>query len=530
MPEPVQPTSDTTESLLVDLDHRRFVAFVADLYERTGHETEQRGNVVTAVAPDGDRERLLVWTDDRNRIERLLGTATPDVDVEAVDAVVSRDRDAATAAAIAAEADADLLETTDLHGRLLYAMDRETCRNLCQAHFGRAVEPRLTPEGDSEDAPFSVPSRSQMALAGVVVCGLLVIIGAGLPGGTSGGIPPVPGEGSGVVGPTASGPITPVDSLDTATPTLTPDESTRLPPDTDEAGSGTTVLEPCPDEEGATVLCIPPRPVSVNHYPDISAGSTIGSLYAMFENPYDTEIVNASLRIKTPPDWQSQVASGPLFTVSTQQLLLADSLAPEESEILAWEVTPPEFATGGRYDVGIIREWEVPGYDAAGNTSKNRFRVRENVTYRVKPSECRAVAACSLLANDTDGNEPLNITEPRAGSTNETTGFLYNPHDSPITNGTVTLEPPTESWEITVNGTSLSTGMDIGSLEPEESRSISLRLTAPESVRCARTYVLRGTTTYQLDGAGQVTVPFAVEVSPGTEGRCPVDQAAATEG
>ncbi|MFB6229483.1 MAG: NEW3 domain-containing protein [Halobacteriales archaeon] len=515
MPGPVQLTPDALESLLVDLDDGEFAAFVADLYERTGHDTGREGSVITTIAPGGDRERLLVWTDGRTRIERLFGTDPPDPDMEGIDAVVTRGRDAATAAAIAEEAGADLLETIDLHDRLLYAMDRETCRDLCQVHFNRSVEPRPASEDDSENAPFSVPSRSQTALAGVVVCGLLVVVVAGVPGGTSGGIPAIPGERSGVAGPTASGPVTPVYSGDTATPTLTPDEPTQLPPGADEADPGITMLEPCPNEEGATVICIPPRPVSVSHYPDIFAGSRTGSLYATFENSYDTEMVNASLRIEPPPNWQSQAANGPLFYASTDELLLANSLAPGESESVAWVVTPPEFATGGRYNVTVIWEWEVPGYDGAGSTDENRFRVQETITYRVRPSECRVVEPCSLLANDTAKSEPLNITEARAGSTNETTGFLYNPHDSPIRNGTITLEPPTKLWEITVNGTSLSTGVDIGSLNPGESRSISLRLTVPKSVQCgARTYVLRGTTTYELDGDGQVTVPFAVEVSP----------------
>ncbi|MFB6229482.1 MAG: hypothetical protein ABEH88_13205 [Halobacteriales archaeon] len=240
MSGPLRLTPETLESLLAGREKDAFAAFVADLYERTGHETEQRANVITTTAPNGDRERLLVWTDDRTRIERLLGTDPPEVDVEDIDAVVSLGRDAATAATTAAEADADLLETTDLHDRLLYAMDRETCRDLCQAHFDRAVEPRPAPAEESESASLAGLPGGRIALAALVVCSLIVLGAAGLPGAmTPDGAATVPGEA-----PTAdqpgSGPVTPVGGAG-GTPTPTP-----APPTTEIPTNQMPTVTPAP--------------------------------------------------------------------------------------------------------------------------------------------------------------------------------------------------------------------------------------------------------------------------------------------
>ncbi|MFB6229481.1 MAG: hypothetical protein ABEH88_13200 [Halobacteriales archaeon] len=228
MSEPLRLTPETLESLLAGREKDAFAAFVADLYERTGYETEQRGSVVTAVAPDGDRERLLVWTDDRSPIKRLLGTDPPHPDAGGIDAVVSRDRDAAAAAAIAEDIGADHLGTAALHDRLLYAMDRETCRDLCQAHFDRAVEPRPAPAEESESASLAGLPGGRIALAALVVCSLIVLGAAGLPGAmTPDGAATVPGEA-----PTAdqpgSGPVTPVGGAGgTPTPTPAPPTGSR---------------------------------------------------------------------------------------------------------------------------------------------------------------------------------------------------------------------------------------------------------------------------------------------------------------
>jgi hypothetical protein len=245
MSGPLRLTSDALESLLADLDDGSFAAFVVDLYERTGYDTERHGNVVTAVAPGEAPERVLVWTDDRTRIERLLGIDPPDPDPEEINTVVCRDQDATAAAAVAETLDADRLGTGTLHDRLLYAMDRDTCRDLCQTHFDRAVEPRPAPPENSEDTPSPDLSRGGIALAGLVLCGLIAAGVAGLPGAmTPEGDVTVPDVGPGQTNPPESGPVTPVGGQG-ATPTPTPS-----PPSTDRTPTGTPTS---PARPGPTV-------------------------------------------------------------------------------------------------------------------------------------------------------------------------------------------------------------------------------------------------------------------------------------
>jgi hypothetical protein len=522
-PDLFRLTPDTLESLLIDLNHEGLIRFIVDLYERSGRETERRGDLIITTTPEGSDQRLLIWTDNRNRIERFFSTATTEADVDEIDAVVSRDHDAATAISIAKRADADLIETADLHRRLLYAMSRDECRALCQTHFDRSVEARPVPDDDPEAATLSVLSQPWIALLGVAICGLIVAGVVGVPAVMSDGTPSIPEAGSSVTEPTVDNPVRPVSGGDTVTPTPTDD-------DTMASYSGAKELEPCPDDEKATAFCTPSRPINVSHRSNIFAGSNTGSLYVTFENPYEFNMVNMSLRIEAPPDWQSQVASGSVFRESTRGLLLADEVIPNESGSIAWIVTPPESASGGRYSVTIVSEWEAPRYDGPERTNKNRFRVHRNVTYRVRPAECRGVEPCSLLANDTIGNEPLDNIGVQPGSASKTTGFLYNPHSSLITNGTVTLEPPTESWKFTMNGTNLKTGVNIGSLVPGESRAVSLNIIAPSLIQCGRICSLDGVITYETKTAGLIRVPFAIKVSPDSRGPYPMNQSVTTNG
>jgi hypothetical protein len=494
MSDPVRLTPDALESLLAESDDAAFAAFLADLYERTGRDTERRGAVVTTTTPDGDRERLLAWIDDRSRLGRLFGgdPAAPDVDraapdVDTADAVVTRQQDAGSAAAVAGEIDAAVLDTADLHDRLLYAMDREACRELCRDHFGREVEPCPAPEAESGRISLGALARPRVALIAVVVCGLLVAGAAGLPGsGTPGEDVFVPGNGSGTDAPTGSDPVTPVGGGAGETPTPTPSEGTPAdaalpttgtppPPPLGEAKR----LEPClSDTREGFLLCLPPRPFSADHDPDIPVGSTASSLSGTFGNPYSFDISRASLRIETPPGWESRPVTEPPFESPTRERVLVDGLAPGESGNVSWAVTPPETAEGGRYNVTLISEWRVPGYDGPESTDVNAFRVRRNYTYRVRPAECRGVAPCSLLAGDPNGSEPFEAPETRAGSTNATTGSLYNPYNQTITNGTITLDPPNEEWNVTlVNGTTFET------MAPGSSRPIA-RTLIPVAVVC----------------------------------------------
>lgn len=518
MSDPVQLTPDALESLLAESDDEAFAAFLADLYERTGRDTERQGAVVTTTTPDGDRERLLAWIDDRSRLGRLFGGDTAAPDVDAVDAVVTPQQDAGSAAAVAEEIGAAVLDTADLHDRLLYAMEREACRDLCRDHFGREVEPRPAPEAESSRISLGALARPRVALIAVVVCGLLVVGAAGLPGsGTPGEDVFTPGNGSGTDDATMSDPVTPVGGGVGETSTPTPPQDTPLPPLSNGAAM---LLDPCPDEVGDDqVLCLPPRPFSADQGLDVTAGSTASSLSGTFGNPYSSDISHASLRIETPPDWESRPVTEPPFESLTREHVLVDRLAPGESGNVSWVVTPPETAEGGRYNVTLISEWTAPEYDGPESTDLNAFRVRRNYTYRVRPAECRGVEPCSLLAGDPNGSDPFEAPETRAGSTNVTTGFLYNPYNQTITNGTITLDPPNEEWNVTpVSGTTFET------LAPGASRPIAWNLTIPASADCAREYTLSGEATYELDVGAlrpvdaviveRITVPFAVTVSP----------------
>jgi hypothetical protein len=396
MSDPVKLTPDALESLLAESDDGAFAAFLADLYERTGRDTERQGTVVTTTTPDGDRERLLAWLDDRSRLERLFGADPAVPDVDAVDAVVTRQQDAGSAAAIAGKTDAAVLDTADIHDRLLYAMDREACRDLCRDHFGREVEPRPAPEAASGRISLGALARPRVALIVVVVCGLLVAGVAGLPGsGTPGEDVFVPGNGSGTDDATGSDPVTPVGGGAVETPTSTPLRDTPAnpslpktrtlqPPPVLEAEQ----LEPCPDGDGgAFVLCLPPRPFIPDNDPDVAVGSTTLSLSGTFGNPYGSDMINASLRIETPAGWDSMAMIEPPFESPTREHVLVDRLAPGESGNVSWAVIPPETADGGRYNVTLISEWRVPGYDGPESTDANAFRVRRNYTYRVEPAE-----------------------------------------------------------------------------------------------------------------------------------------------
>jgi hypothetical protein len=231
MSDPLQLTPGALESLLADRDADAVAAFVADLYEQTGRNGRREGRVVTVPGRNGDGERLLVWTDDRGRIERLFGGDPPAPDVDAVDAVVITRREAGEARAIVTDLDADLLDVDDLHDRLLYAMDRDSCRDLCREHFDRPVDPKPAPGDGSGGIGVGSLSRPRLALAAVVVCGLLVAGAAGLPdGGAPDGIPLVPGNGTATPGTPESGLLTPVGgSGGSPTPTPTPPSPTPTP-------------------------------------------------------------------------------------------------------------------------------------------------------------------------------------------------------------------------------------------------------------------------------------------------------------
>jgi len=274
------------------------------------------------------------------------------------------------------------------------------------------------------------------------------------------------------------------------------------------------LLEPCFDDTDwvlTRTVCLPPRPSSVNHDPELTAGS--GSLLnGTFENPYESEIERALVGIETPSGWQSQLVSDATFDAVGQGYLPIGRLGPEESRNVSWLVTPPESADGGQYNVTVVSEWAVPGYEVPDGpdndtTDGSYFRVRKNYTYRVRPIECRGVDPCSLLANDTAGSQPFGDRTLLGNTTNTMAGYLYNPHDRTITNGTVTLDPPDTDWNVSpVNGTTF------GALGPGESRPIEWDIRVPETTGCGGDYTLEGTARYDLEGGDRIAVPFSLTV------------------
>ena len=382
MSGPLHLTPDAMESLLTELDDDAFAAFVADLYERTGRDTARRGTVVTATTPDGDRERLLVWSDDRGRVGRLLGADVTVPDVDAVDTVVTRERDAAAASMIAEETGADLLDTTALHDRLLYAMDRGTCRSLCQTHFDRAVDPQRKPETDSDAVGIDGLLRPRIALAVVAVCGLLVAGAAGFPGaGQPGGDASVPGSGAGTVDPNGTAVVTPIGGGGTPVPT-----ETVAPTETPVPAGGPVELSPCSGAGDVQELCLPPRPFDPPENQTFTPGET-AVVEGTFENAYQTPIEDGLVAAETPPGWRVRVVNATQFDVVGNNYVYVGPLDPGESRNATWEIVPPETADPGQYTLTFVVNWEVPGYDGPGATDGNGFTVEKTVTYRVTEAE-----------------------------------------------------------------------------------------------------------------------------------------------
>jgi hypothetical protein len=282
------------------------------------------------------------------------------------------------------------------------------------------------------------------------------------------------------------------------------------------------MLEPCSTTDGSVGLpspCLPPRPFSVEYTETVVAGATT-RIDGTFTNTYESNITRALAGIETPQGWQKRPVSGSTYDAVGFGYLPVDRLEPGDSEAVAWDVTIPATAGGGRYNVTAISEWRVPGYGGLfGNSDADHFRLRRNYTYVVEPAACRGVEPCSLLAGNRSGGEPFGSAEgdidPIAGNATSTVaGYLYNPHGGPITNGTVALDASSEGLNVTpVNGTAF------GSIAPGESRPVAWNLTVAGSSGCDTTYTLTGETTYELDGES-ITVPFSFVVETEPDGPC----------
>jgi hypothetical protein len=190
-----------------DVDSETLTAFVADLFEAQGFETERVGEGRFRVQP-GDR---LV------AIEQREG-ATPEADVVvAVDSPVTAEG-------------GRVLDAEDIHRQVCYGVDRDVARTLLSTHFGLDPSATTDTEGDpaaggtagrvdgsGAETPPGIPSvrRSspawtRMAVAVCVVSVLLVVGSLAVPMGPL-------AQGISFAGPGGATP-TPVESV-----TLTPE-------------------------------------------------------------------------------------------------------------------------------------------------------------------------------------------------------------------------------------------------------------------------------------------------------------------
>jgi len=493
--EPTPLTPEALDSLLSDLDHASFVAFVADLRERAGWEVDREraadgesgadseGSVLVASRPDGERERLLVWTDERGRLDRLLDTdpepPAPPAAGETVDAVVARSRDAEAAAAVAEARNARLIDADDLHDRLLYAIDRESCRDLCATHFDRAVDPRPAPEPD--DPGRAGPFQPRVLLVGVALLGLVVAGGAGLPGGP--GDDPAPGAvdsppgtaGVNPVGAPTETPDTPEPTSDTPTPTGLP----WLDPPTDTPGTPVTPDPPeeCSGDTGTSSDAFPASCATLASFnaPELTvAPGTTTTINATVTNPYLFNITDAGVELRAPANWTVAPVTGTTF----------ERLSPQETLTVAWNLTVPADAAG-EYELRTVSTY---------SSSTDTARAVETHAVTVDPDSlrppavppCTEAGTCYLLT--VEGTPTV-----APGETTTVTGTLYNPRNFTLANGSVELRAPANWTVAPVAGTTFER------LEPGEVRIARWNVTAPASANA--TVDLTAVTNYTRPGS-----------------------------
>jgi len=446
-------TPAALESLLGGVDHGSFVAFVSDLRERCGWAVDRDGSVLTVTREGGERERLLVWTDDRSRPERLLDAEPATPATAGVDAVVTRERDAETARQVADDLKAEVIDTAAIHDRLLYAVERADCRDLCESHFGRPVDPRPGPDPGTTTGPSTGVPSSRAFVAGAVLLVVVVAGAAALPAGPFGNAPDgVAGDVPG--GNADTGPVGANTTADasvahhTPTPTATPEDAG------DDRGAGTPDLRNCSD-------C--PDLLAFEETAAVTANTT-ATINGTLHNTYAVELSDVAVELDTP---------GENWSVTPVEGTAIEALGPGESRSVAWNVTVPPGA-GGNYTVTAV---------VVSADEREALRVAGEQDLAVEPPGLRPPAeppcvealgplvgggSCYLLTFD--GNPPA-VT---AGETTTVTGTLYNPREDPLTNGSIALDPPTENWTVTpVNGTTFDR------LDPGEVRRVAWNLTPP---------------------------------------------------
>jgi hypothetical protein len=465
MPDARPLTPGALEFLLADAGHETFVSFVADLLAREGRDVRREGPVIVAEGPDRHRDRALVWTDERNAIGRLLGSGRSRSDPGPVDAVVTRDRDRTSAAAIAESHGAEVIDTDELHDRLLYAIDREACLDLCREHVGVAVDPVPARPG-REGSGLAAALEPRVLVTAVALLGIVVVAAAGLP--------TAPGEsefdpGSEIASPDAAGAgaVTPIGA------------GTPRPEDTPTA-------TPTPIERGS-VRCEGCSPLL--SIPDLSvAAGSRTTVTTTLENPYSGTATGIDVRLVHP-------SSAVRIEPSRGKAL--GSLEPNESRPVMWNLSAIDSADG-TYDVVVVMRFRE-----GNRTTYARDVVPVTVTRptATAPDDCGG--SCAVLAADRTVRVPAN-------GTTAVPATVRNPYADTITDVEVTAEPHGDGWAVTP-----ADGTRLGALPPGDSRALRWNLTAPESAAGEYSLVV-GATFTGPDGLSNqtVSIDYSVYVGP----------------
>lgn len=145
---------DEFKSLLADLGHDEFVAFVADLWAERGMDTTVSGNIVIGSREGDESVRVRVWhlgSFSWRNLPIAPSLITFWEDLSKIDVFVTNS-DSDRLRRVAETADAGYVGPERLRTLLLYAIERKAARKLFRQYFDRPLET----DGNTETAlgPF----------------------------------------------------------------------------------------------------------------------------------------------------------------------------------------------------------------------------------------------------------------------------------------------------------------------------------------------------------------------------------------
>ncbi|MFB6302911.1 MAG: hypothetical protein ABEH78_08650 [Haloferacaceae archaeon] len=180
---------------LGSLDRERLAAFVADLWEQQGWETDVEGYHVVAERA-GHRQRIRVVAGDDTD---LHGNPTPPIgNPDLVVDVTGNERTATR------KAGATHRSPSDVRDRLLYGVPRNAADRLCRRYCNR---PLRREESSSDGVPIRGLASVLAVVAIVVVVGAVVVAGLPAPSSTDAGVRwPTQRVGAGTDDPSTTAP------------------------------------------------------------------------------------------------------------------------------------------------------------------------------------------------------------------------------------------------------------------------------------------------------------------------------------